>query len=71
MQEPGNQISPFSCTSFTSSHFLHVIIDLRWLEGGMLRATVKSIIELSFVVSSNHIGVVSMLKLKATKNLNF
>ena len=42
------------------------------VEGGMLGATLKNIIELCFVVSSNHIGVVSrMLKLKTNKNLNF
>ena len=41
-------------------------------EGGMLGATLKNIIELSFVVSSNHINVVSrMLKLKTNKKLNF
>ena len=42
------------------------------VEGGMLGATLNNIIELCFVVSSNHIGVVSrMLQLKPSKKSNF
>ena len=50
MQEPGNQISPFSSTSFTSSHFLHVIIDMRGRGsgGGNVRGNVKQYYRIVF-----------------------